>query len=539
MNKMEIKTKKARPYLYGTVALITLTLIGWIVGQLMANSDNLYQRILLLQDVVNQVSLRYVDDIPQDDLYKRALSGLLTSLDPYTEIIPENEYKRFLELQIKSEYLGTGISITRVRDQIVVMSTFPGSSAWKKGVMPGDRIVKVNDENSIGWSTEEAKVKLLGEEGSEVVITVDRIGADQPLDFTLSREPVVVPTVNRYFIADNGIGYLRLASFTERSMDEVAQHVLDLKKEGAVKLILDLRDNGGGLTESAVEISDLFLPKGELIVSMRGRNRADNKSYFAKGDAIFKDMPLAILVNNYTASSSEILAGALQDHDRAVVVGEQTFGKGLVQSTFPISTGDVLKITTARYYTPSGRNIQREHFRSRRLEEELEGEDAEAGDTTAQEEKEEEKYYSDMGRELLGGGGIKPDIKAEAVDGANSSVVAEIFPIAFDFAVSYRAGHPQLSEQQLKDSKGIYESFISYLDSQGSDVNRSKLDEHKEYLGNNVLKYLIAQVVWDENTAYRITADQDKQLALALKSLKSSSSQEAIIRNSMENQKSE
>ena len=538
MNTTEIKTKKSRPYLYGTVALITLTLVGWIVGQLMANSDNLYQRILLLQDVVNQVSLRYVDDIPQDNLYERALSGLLTSLDPYTEIIPEEEYKRFLELQIKSEYLGTGISITRVRDQIVVMSTFPGSSAWRKGVMPGDRIVKVNGENSVGWSTEEAKVKLLGEEGSEVTITVSRIGADQPLDFTLSREPVVVPTVNRYFIADNGIGYLRLASFTERSMDEVAQHVLDLKKEGANKLILDLRDNGGGLTESAVEISDLFLPKGELIVSMRGRNRADNKSYFAKSDAIFDNMPLAILVNNFTASSSEILAGALQDHDRAVVVGEQTFGKGLVQSTYPISTGDVLKITTARYYTPSGRNIQREHFRSRRLEKELEEED-EIEDGAKKEEKEEEKYFSDMGRELLGGGGIKPDIKAEVADGVNNNVVAEIFSTAFDFAVSYRADHPQLSEQQLKDDSKIYDYFVSYLDSQGSEVDRVKLDENKEYLGNNVLKYLIAQVVWDENTAYRITSGQDKQLSLALKSLKGAATQEEIIKNSMESEKSE
>ena len=528
---MKIRPSR-KPYLYGSITVILLLFVGWLVGQVLATSDNTYLRILLLQDVVNQVSLRYVDEIPQDQLYQRAVSGLLKNLDPYTELIPADEFNRFQELQIKSEYLGTGISISRVNGEIVIMSTFPGSSAWREGVQPGDRIVRVDDQSTKGWSTEQAKANLLGPEGTEVRITVSRVGAPEPIDLTLTRMPVVVPTVTRHFMLDSEVGYLRLSNFTERSVEELKQYLEQLQAQGMTSMILDLRDNVGGLTESAIDICDLFLLKRQLIVSMRGRNPADNKSFFSSGDPVYSDQPLVVLINEYTASSSEIVAGAFQDHDRAVIVGTNSFGKGLVQTTFPLSTGDVLKITTARYYTPSGRNIQREVYRRQRFrstdEEEEEDEDKD-------EDKKEDQFLTDMGREVKGGGGITPDVIVEADSASSDPLIAEIFPHAFEFAVSYKSIHPDL-KRPFKAEPKTYQAFIDYLNTRQVELDKEKISKYRRYITEYLLTYQIAQVTWDENTAYQLASHSDKQLAKALNIIKSGGTQAEILRKCMEEQ---
>ncbi|MBN2290621.1 MAG: S41 family peptidase [Candidatus Glassbacteria bacterium] len=512
-----------KPYLYGSLTVIVLMLVGWLVGQVLATSDNTYMRILLLQDVVNQVSLRYVDEIPQDQLYQRAVSGLLKNLDPYTELIPAEEFKRFQELQIKSEYLGTGISISRVDGDIVVMSTFTGSSAWRHGIQPGDRIIKVNGNSTKGWSTEQAKANLLGPEGSDVEITVSRIGVPEPIDLTLTRMPVVVPTVTRHFMLDKAVGYLRLSNFTERSAEELKKHLEKLEAQGMTSLILDLRDNVGGLTESAIDICDLFLSKKQLIVSMRGRNPEDSKSFFSTGQPVFKNQLLVVLINEFTASSSEIVAGAFQDHDRAVIVGVNSFGKGLVQTTFPLSSGDVLKITTARYYTPSGRNIQREIYRRQRLS---------SDDEEEEEPKEPEKYLTDMGREVKGGGGITPDVTVKADSAATDPLIAEIFSHTFDFAVAYRSMHPDLQRPFVAGPE-IYRAFISYLEGKLVKLEKNKVEKHRDYITNYLLTYQIAQVTWDENTAYSFVANSDRQLVKALSIIKGGGTQSEIIERSI------
>ena len=295
--------KRARnPYIYASITVIVLMMAGWFFGRLMATSDNTYMRLVLLQDVVNQIYLRYVDKIPQDQLYRRAVEGLLKALDPYTELIPAEEYKRFQEMQVKSEYLGTGISITRTNQEIVVMSTFPGSSAYREGIQPGDRIIQVDGKSTKDWTTEQASLHLLGEEGTTVETTVSRMGVTDPLEFTLTREPVTVPTVTRHFMLPNSVGYVRLANFTEPSAEELKECVENLAAEGMKSLILDLRDNGGGLTESAIDICDLFLSGRELIVSIRARMKEDSNSFFSKGNPVFKDQPMAVLVNGVSIS---------------------------------------------------------------------------------------------------------------------------------------------------------------------------------------------------------------------------------------------
>ena len=528
---MKIRPSR-KPYLYGSITAILLLLVGWLVGQVLATSDNTYLRILLLQDVVNQVSLRYVDEIPQDQLYQRAVNGLLKNLDPYTELIPADEFNRFQELQIKSEYLGTGISISRANGEIVIMSTFPGSSAWREGVQPGDRIVRVDDQSTKGWSTEQAKANLLGPEGTKVRITVSRVGAPEPIDLTLTRTPVVVPTVTRHFMLDSEVGYLRLSNFTERSVEELKQYLEQLQARGMTSMILDLRDNVGGLTESAIDICDLFLLKRQLIVSMRGRNPADNKSFFSSGNPVYSDQPLVVLINEYTASSSEIVAGAFQDHDRAVIVGTNSFGKGLVQTTFPLSTGDVLKITTARYYTPSGRNIQREVYRRQRFRstDEEEEEDEDKG-----EDKKEDQFLTDMGREVKGGGGITPDVIVEADSAFTDPLIAEIFPHAFEFAVSYKSIHPDL-ERPFKAEPKTYQAFIDYLNIKQVELDKDKISKYRRYITEYLLTYQIAQVTWDENAAYQLASHSDKQLTKALSIIKSGGTQAEILRKCMEEQ---
>ncbi len=517
--------KRARnPYVYASIAVIVLMMAGWLFGRLLATSDNTYMRLLLLQDVVNQVSLRYVDKIPPDQLYRRAAEGLLKGLDPYTELIPAEEYKRFQELQVKSEYLGTGISITRTNREIVVMSTFPGSSAYREGIQPGDRIIRVDGKSTRNWTTEQASLHLLGEEGTTVEVAVSRMGVPDPLDFTLTREQVIVPTVTRHFMLPNSVGYVRLANFTERSAEELKEYVENLLAEGMKSLILDLRDNAGGLTESAINICGLFLSGKELIVSIRGRRKEDSSSFFSKGKPVFKDQPMAVLINEFTASSSEIVAGALQDHDRAVILGKNSFGKGLVQTTFPLNSGDVLKITTARYYTPSGRNIQRENFsRIGRLSEKEDSEEEPETQTV---------FKTDMGREVLGGGGITPDVEVAEDSAAFDLSIVELLPHSFNFAVAYKSEHPNL-DKSFRADREVFNAFVSFLKNKGVEVDDKKLNRHRAFITDDLLTYRIAQVTWDDNTAYQLIAGSDRQLNKALEILSSAKSQNEIFEKIM------
>ncbi|HUU30096.1 MAG TPA: S41 family peptidase [archaeon] len=520
------------PYVYGSLTVVVLMMAGWLFGRVLATSDNTYMRVLLLQDVVNQVAIRYVDPIPPEQLYRRAVDGLLKGLDPYTELIPADEYKRFQEIQIKSEYVGTGISISRKNREIVIMSTFPGSSAYREGVQPGDRIISVDGKSAKDWTTEQASLHLLGPEGTKVEVVISRIGVPEPITLTLIRMPVVVPTVIRHFMLNRGVGYLCLSSFTERSAEELERYLRQLQDQGMKSLILDLRDNAGGLTETAIDISQMFLTGKQLIVSIRGRRKEDSKSFFSNGKPLFKDQPMAVLVNDFTASSSEIVAGALQDHDRAVIVGKNSFGKGLVQTTFPLSSGDVLKITTARYYTPSGRNIQRENYRPRRDLLSVNDEEAEEVEEEKPEKPEKQDFYTDMGRKVLGGGGIMPDVVVEEDSAAGSPFIAEILPHSFDFAVAYKSMHPNLNES-FRNDKQIFEAFISYLKNQQVTVDPLKIEKYQSFIREKLLNYHIAQVTWDENTAYRLIAQTDKQLAKALEILGSVNSQSEILKKIM------
>ncbi len=528
--KMAMFWKKSKnPYVYASLTVLVLMMVVWLFGRVMATSDNTYLRVLLLQDVVNQVSMRYVEHIPPDRLYHQAVEGLLKGLDPYTELIPRQEYERFQELQVRSEYVGTGMSVSSTNQEIVVMSTFPGSSAYRQGVRPGDRIVRIGGKPTTDWSTEQVSLGLLGTEGSQVEVTLARPGAPEPVVLNLTRQPIVVPTVTRHFLLPGGVGYLRLSSFTERSAAELRSLVQQLLAGGMKSLVLDLRDNTGGLTDSAVEICDMFLEGRQLIVAMRGRTEEDSKSYFSTGKPVFRELPIALLINEFSASSSEIVAGALQDHDRAVLVGRNSFGKGLVQTTYPLSSGDVLKITTARYYTPSGRNIQREVYRPRReLEQEVIG-----AESTPPKEQE---YKTDMGRPVQGGGGISPDVEVERKEGAFDPLIARLVPYSFDFAVAYKSMHPELPKS-FRAGPQVFQAFLEYLRGKGVPFDAGRAAALQDYISIELLTYHIAQISWDESVAYQSISEADPQLVKAAELLRGARDQKQILTRIMQEEK--
>src|SRR6476659_5753756 len=369
---------KQRWSVIGLVAIISFLSGGWLLQRGVASVGNVYQQARLFDDVLGHVSAYYVDSIGETDLYDQAARGMLEELkDPYSVLLTGDDYKALTE-QTSGNYAGLGIQID-VRDGwITVVAPLPDTPAERAGVQTGDQIIEVDGKSTEGWKNDEAVKALRGESGSQVSITIRRSGIPDPINFNLVRAQIPIRSVPPGTMFDGGGGYIQLNPVSETSAAELKQEIISLKGKGMKSLVLDLRLNPGGLLDQGVEVSDLFLDAKQEIVSTRGRARGSTKQFYDAARQTWPDLPIVVLVNDGTASAAEIIAGALQDHDRAVVIGTPTFGKGLVQTLFPLGEGVALKLTTARWYTPSGRTIQRVAH-----DEEAQAEQAalEAGDT--------------------------------------------------------------------------------------------------------------------------------------------------------------
>ena len=300
----------------------------------------------------------YVDKVDSDRLVYGAVRGMLGTLDPHSSFFDPREYAQMRERQ-EGRYYGIGVSIQAIDGDITAMVVFEGSPAHKAGIRRGDAIAQIGNDTAKGWTTEQAMLKLRGARGTPVQIQVRRRGYQQPIPIELVRDEVHLLTVPAYFMVDATTGYVQLRDFGENTDREVRQALRDLTGKGMRRLLLDIRGNPGGPLDQAIKVSNAFLPRGRMIVYTRGRISNSDQDYRGTEDGPFQDMPMVVLVNRNSASASEIVSGALQDHDRAYVVGETTFGKALVQSVYRISSGAGLALTTAHYYTPSGRLIQR------------------------------------------------------------------------------------------------------------------------------------------------------------------------------------
>jgi carboxyl-terminal processing protease len=408
---------KQRWGLIGLVALISFFSGGWLLQRGVASDGNVYQQARLFDDVLGHVNSYFVDSIGETDLYQKATRGMLEQLmDPYSVLLTGDDYKALTE-QTSGNYAGLGIQID-VRDGwITVVAPLPETPAERAGIETGDQIIEVDGKSTEGWKNDQAVKALRGEAGSKIAITIRRGGISDPIKYQLTRAQIHMRSVPPGTMFDGGIGFISLNPVSETSAEELRQEIAAMKAKGMKSLIMDLRGNPGGLLDQGVKVADLFLDTRQEIVSTRGRARGSTKEFYDEAKQAWPHLPIVVLVNDGTASAAEIIAGALQDHDRAVVVGAPTFGKGLVQTLFPLGDGVALKLTTARWFTPSGRTIQRiaknEEDQATQaamavVEDTVLGApDKESTDSAL---KERPIFRTDAGRIVRGGGGIVPDL---------------------------------------------------------------------------------------------------------------------------------
>jgi carboxyl-terminal processing protease len=333
-----------------------------------------------------------------------AITGMLQTLDPHSSFMDPRSFAQMRERQ-EGRYYGLGISINVVAGDVTVFNVFEGSPAYQKGLRRGDVIAKIEGEETKGWTTEQAVRKLRGPKGSSVNVTLRRVGYPGPIDLAVNRDEVHIPTVPAAIMLDATTGYIKLQDFGENTDQELGRALRDLTQKGMKRLVFDLRANPGGALDQAIRVGNRFLPKGDLIVYTRGRVPNSDQDYRATESSDFLNLPMITLVNRSSASASEIVSGALQDHDRSLIVGETTFGKALVQSVYRLSDNAGAAITTARYYTPSGRMIQRPWDGTFDDYLMYVYRDQDPNRT----HKPEELKYTDAGRKVYGGGGIEPD----------------------------------------------------------------------------------------------------------------------------------
>jgi len=439
------------------VTLMILGVFALTLGFLSLKEDNkrfeISKGLNIFSTLFREVNLFYVDEIEPEKIVQTGIDAMLKSLDPYTVYYPESKIDEF-KLMTTGEYAGIGSVISQKGDHVVIREPYEGSPSYKAGLQPGDLILAVDGEDMKGKNTEYVSKRLKGQPGKEVVIKVKRIGEKKPLEKKIVREVVQLPNIPYYGMLNPKIGYIYFTSFTEKSAEEVRAAILDLRDRGAESLVLDLRGNGGGLLDQAVEITNFFLPKGSLVVSTKGKMKQWDKSHHATKNPLVPDMKLAVLINRASASAAEILSGALQDYDRAVIIGERSFGKGLVQTTRDLVYNTKLKVTTAKYYIPSGRCIQAVDYAHRNAD----GSVGKIPDSLIS------AFQTQAGRTVYDGGGITPDVKIEPEKIAKVTQELVIRDLFFDFVNEYAATHPTLTKPAtftLPDE--LYNSFKEYL----------------------------------------------------------------------------
>ena len=404
--------KRQRVVVTVLVAVVAFLSGGWLLQRDTQGDAGVYQKARLFDDVLTYVAEYYVDSLPEPKLYDMAIDGMLGALkDPYTTYLRPSDYKD-LELATTGNYGGVGMQID-VRDGwITVVAPIAGTPAEQAGIQSGDRIVQIDGHTTRGFNNDKAVQELRGPAGTHVKLTVARPGLADSLHFDITRAHIHVTSVQYAGLLGGGdVGYVSLANsaISESTADELAGAVDSLRQRGAKALILDLRGNPGGVLDQGVAVSDLFLNPGDVVVETKGRAPGSTDTYRADHAERWPGMPVVVLVDQYTASAAEIIAGALQDHDRALLLGTPTFGKGLVQTVYPLNGRDFLKMTTGRWYTPSGRSIQRP------MHDIMLEETGEALVDTAQVVKDSAQvYHTSGGRVVRGGGGIRPDIISRA-----------------------------------------------------------------------------------------------------------------------------
>ncbi len=524
------------------VLLAASTLTGGLLGgRVVAGTTRLSDHVRLFSTVLEGLENNYAEEVKSDKLVSSSIREMLRTLDPHSNFLETQEYSKLQERQ-KGSYYGLGITVQAIEGNITVVSPFEGTPAYRLGIRAGDVISRIEGEDARGMAIDEAVKRLRGPKGTAVRVTIVRQGYDAPLEFTVIRDEIPLHSVPYAFMVGSRTGYIRLVDFNEttacRPVDpkdcqkELERALASLMKEGATSVVLDIRDNPGGLLDQAFAVSNLFLKKGQLVVSTRGRFRRDESSYTAEGESGYREVPLVVLVSKHSASASEIVAGALQDHDRALIVGETTFGKGLVQTIMPLRStrGYALALTTARYYTPSGRLIQRDYGATS-----LDDYYAPPKPRRACDEAGSDAKLTDAGRRVYGGDGITPDycvspspppkfvaylMARQAFIGfargfapSDTSDKAEI--AGAGSRPDATAGNVKLVARDFEVDDGVIAAFKTYLDGRKLKYTEEDLVANRELVSQEIAEEVLKQA-YGEAAARRRSLAWDQQFQRAL-----------------------
>ena len=438
-----------------------------------------FQKYDELDEAASLISSNYVDKIEKENLIRDGIRGMTSDLDPYSDYLDTKELAGLLE-ESKGEFQGAGMEIAVKQGYPTVISPIEDGPAYRAGIKTGDKIVKIGDHTAKDMSADRAQQNLRGSKGSTVKLAVVREGINDTLEFNLKREVIEIRSVSFAGEIEDGIGYARLMRFSENAPTELRETLKKLKEKNISGLILDLRGNPGGLLQEAVGVAELFLKKGEMVVEIRGRRNPDNRKFYTSAQPVFENLPLIVLVDYGSASASEILAGTIQDRDRGLILGDTTYGKGAVQTLFELKGDKGLKLTTAKYYLPSGRLIQKERGIKEVSDTITSAEEQpRPGGIPLQQQAEKKIYLTGKGRKVYGGGGIVPDIIIP--DPAYPPLIQKIFQEGyfFDYAVHYTVVHPDISENFQVDERVLsdFKEFLNSKDLEYTTASESELEK--------------------------------------------------------------
>jgi carboxyl-terminal processing protease len=524
------------------VVLVVSGIAGGLFGnRVVAGGGRLTDHLRLYTQILSAVEENYADDVKSDRLVSNSIREMLRTLDPHSNFLETKEYSTLQERQ-RGSYYGLGITVQAIDGNITVVSPFEGTPAYRLGIRAGDVISRIEEEDARGMTIDDAVKRLRGPKGSPVHITITRQGYEEPLKFTVIRDEIPLHAVPYSFMATKKTGYVRLTDFNETTACRVGESddcerelekaIASLQKQGATSLVLDIRDNPGGLLDMSFSVSNLFLKKGQLVVFTRGRTRRDESRYVTDSEGRFANLPLIVLTSRHSASASEIVAGALQDHDRGLIVGETTFGKGLVQTIMPLHNhrGYALALTTARYYTPSGRLIQRD-YGSTALEDYVAPRDRKP----CEERPSEDTKFTDAGRKVFGGDGITPDVCVSPETPAKFVAYLLGRRAFFEYGRGYaaaentggadiagagsRSGVMSAKVKAIKKdfsvTDEVFADFRSFLDARKLKYTEEDLVANREAISREILEEVLQQA-FGEGEARRRSMAWDPQVQKAL-----------------------
>ncbi|OOQ57543.1 S41 family peptidase [Mucilaginibacter pedocola] len=541
-----------KPAIVASVIAVAVTAFGF--------NDDLFQiakNLDVFASVYKEVNINYVDEVNSAKLVKTGVDAMLDGLDPYTEFVPESEIEDYKLHYVSTQYGGIGASIFIRDNKVFITDIFTGFPAYKADIRQGDQLVKINDIDLTGKTNDQVSQLLKGSKGAAIKLQIKR-GADAPVDKNLVRDEIKQPNVVYSGMVDGNMGYIKLNKFLENSADEVTSALSAIKKNNPNGIILDLRSNGGGILQEAVKIVNLFVQKDVMVVSQKGKVKEKNFTYNTQATPMEPNLPLVVLVNSRSASASEIVAGALQDLDRAIVIGQRSYGKGLVQQTFNLPYNSLVKITIAKYFIPSGRCVQALDYTHRKDD----GSVIKVADSLLHE------YKTKNGRSVYDGSGVYPDIfvKQERFANITQTLVSKL--LIFDYATQYRNAHPNIGDARafaLNDAG--YADFTKYLAGKNysySTVSEKILDQlkteatkekqfpeiqaeydglkakmaaskkndlqlHKEEI-KQVLENEIASRYYYEKGRYEANFKYDKELAQAIKTMQDKAQLASILK---------